>query len=308
MSRLIVKGFALVVVFYSTIVVIAGFDSKHKIVDDNSLRLKAAEKMTKIDYLFIGSSYAYSGIIPAIFDSTGVNTFNLGIATAGPFFNEIVLDDYLSVHEKPNYLFIIIAHTTFSEIASDVWSQYPIHRYLSYPLSNEEVFMRYTSPITYFEMLRKSFKKGTENIFTEKNEIDSAALREIETSRGYFKSIESTGIEKLKDEKEIFLPYLKSIYSDRKEKKLLEIVAKCRKLNIKIILIEPPTYKLQDFFSIDFKNKYSRFMEKLQNDSIKILRDSQNSYDSSCFRNTDHLNYKGASIFTNYVRRNFKSL
>lgn len=308
MVKLLVKGFSLVLLLYLAMLSVAQYDNKHKISDDNVLRLMAAESESEIDYLFVGSSYTYSGIIPSVFDSIHLKTFNLGIATSGPFFNEIVINDFLSVHKKPNYILIAIAYTTFSEVASDSWDNYPIHRYLSNSLSNENIFIRYTDTKTYFQMLRRSFKKGTENIFNGKAGFDTLVLSDLKKTKGYFKSIESTSNLKINQERELFTPYLKSNYSERKENALLDLIARLKSRGIKVILLEPPTYQLGNFFSEEYKKRYSEFVYGLSDKSITILKDTVNVYDSSCFRNTDHLNFKGASVYTNYLKKSIKFL
>jgi len=289
-------------------IVIAKYDNRDRITDENILRLNASKTNKKLDILFIGSSYVYSGIIPGTFDSLGLNTFNLGVATSGPYFNELIINDYLSSQPAPGLICIAIAYTTFSEIASDIWDQYPIHRYLDSPVSNEKVFLNYTNAKTYFAMLRKSFKKGSQNFLTGQGGIDTVQLNLIKASKGYNKSLDYCTRLKLEEEEEIFNPYLKSTFNKKKEKKLIELIEKYSVAGINIVVVAPPTFKLKNFFSDKYKEEYQGFISRLKTKNITFLTDIDEKYDPTCFRNTDHLNFKGAKIFSEFLKSKLTTL
>jgi hypothetical protein len=67
-------------------------------------RLEEVKNYSNIDILFIGSSHAYRGFDPRIFEKNGLKTFNLGTSAQTPLQTEILLNRYL---EKLNPKMII---------------------------------------------------------------------------------------------------------------------------------------------------------------------------------------------------------
>jgi hypothetical protein len=304
MLKLLRKGLLLVAVLYVTTVLIAGLDNRHKISDSNILRIKAAERSGSLDVLFVGSSYVYSGIMTPKFDSAGVSSFNLGIATTGAFYTQLLAEDFLRASNTKT-ICISIAYTTFSDLASDVWHQYPVHRYLNPPLSNEKVFLKYGGIESYFQMYRSSFRKGISNIGNKTEGVDSGLLKDIVMTKGYEISCDTVTPELLSDEKKIFEDYRKSIFSERKARVFNAVIDTCIKHGISVILIEPPTYHLRDYFNEQYIKKYNQFKIELKK-RTPIIECNNLVFDDTCFRNTDHMNVNGASKYTMYLLKQFK--
>jgi hypothetical protein len=82
---------------------------------------------------------------------------------------------------------------------------------------------------------------------------------------------------------------------------LLKIVELCRAKNVELILIATPTYK-PDLYG-ELGKVYAFYNTYLQ--GIKYLDYSAFPLADSCYADIPHLNYKGAAIFSAYLRDNW---
>jgi hypothetical protein len=301
MLRLAFKTVILILAVFAVFFVFSKFDNKN-LDDESILRVTVAKDIKNLDYIFVGPSYVYNGIIPAQFDSLGLNTFNLGQATVGPCFSELLINDYIKASgSKPKNILLSMSYTTFSDVASDAWDKMPLHRYLNFPLSNEQVAGRYANINTYVKLLRNSFKKGLGNLAGRNAAAWNESTRErIRQQKGYAKNLDVYTPSQYLQERQLFLPYLKGAYSYEKEKLFFDIIDHCEKQNIHVVVIEPPTFRLKDFFTDKFKIEYEKMKEKISARGIELINPGP-GMDSTCFKNLDHLNYKGARIYTGYL-------
>lgn len=60
-------------------------------------RVKDLKSYGNVDILFLGSSHAYRGFDPRIFQASGINAFNLGSSSQTPIQTELLLDRYLDL-------------------------------------------------------------------------------------------------------------------------------------------------------------------------------------------------------------------
>jgi len=296
MTKTMSLGLAVFVVFF----IFSQFDNKNK-TETEVLRVTVAKNIKNLDYIFVGPSYVYNGIIPAAFDSLGLNTFNLGQAAVGPGFSELLIEDYIKASGSlPKTIVLSMSYTTFSDVASDPWGQFPIHRNLNFPLSNEVVSYKYAGFKEYIKLLRNGFKKGLVNVISSKTELLESSKGKIFKLKGYSKSMEVYTPAQYASEKKLFLPYLRGDYSNKKEELFLKIVKQYKDQNIRVVVIEPPTFKLKDFFTNEFKHRYKELKGKCAALGIDIV-ETNISLDSTCFKNLDHLNYRGARFYTQYL-------
>lgn len=265
--------------------------------DNNIVSLQNKSKFDSLDILFIGNSYCYSGIIPAYFDSIDLKTFNLGIATAGPFFYEILINDYLAnCKKKPKSIYLLISPTTFS-LMSDNFLAYPIHRYLENSISNEAATLKYDLYDSYLEMLQKSIKKGYNNFFLKKNVIEKKD--NLFNNKGFVKVTDTCTDEIIKSTQKLYFPLTNDIFSKKKFNYLLNYAAKFKSQNIEIVFFDLPTNKLQSYINPTFIEEYNKEKNNLRKQFKFISIDS--SIASSSFRNIDHLNFNGAKWATKKI-------
>ena len=143
-------------------------------------RLSVAPEYTELDYLFVGPSFMYAGLDPKQFVAKGKTAFNLGTMDAGPYYCDLIVDDYLATSgSQPKEILLCCSPLMFSNFA-DVWWRYPFHRYLNTPVSHEQVIMDYRPLRTVHRMYRESAQKGALNMVWQgdpQQEIDS--LRQL---------------------------------------------------------------------------------------------------------------------------------
>jgi len=74
-------------------------------------RMKDAAKTKDIDVLIVGSSHAYRGIDPRIFEKEGITAFNLGSSSQTPINTKALLHQYLDKIEPKMVLYEAYAGT-----------------------------------------------------------------------------------------------------------------------------------------------------------------------------------------------------
>ncbi|MBI2968256.1 MAG: hypothetical protein HYY40_10660 [Bacteroidetes bacterium] len=320
MRKLIVK----IIAFNIPVLIIAALLSRFdnllfKVKNDNIIRINEALHYNDPDYLFVGSSIAYSSIIPAFFDSINIRSYNLGIATAGPYFMEIILDDFLNAaKKKPENVVMEISLLTFSD-GSDDWVRYPVHRYLNRPLSNEYIAWHYGNLPLYLNMMRKSLVKGTRNIFEKtvyKNydeyPYDTIALEEVVKNRGFYPSNEALNDSVYRWQAALMKDYPGKSFLPEKQQKLFRIIEKLQRAGCRVIIIEVPNSEFEHFFNVTYKNEYDNLLKTLsQTDNVTFIRqppDAEGEYSFSEMRNITHLNTTGAKKFTKYLLKKLGEL
>ncbi len=271
--------------------------------DNNVASLQNKAKFDSLDILFIGNSYCYSGIIPAYFDSIGLKTYNLGIATAGPYFYEMLVNDYLAhCKQKPKSIYFLVSPTTFS-LMSDNFLAYPIHRYINKNFSNEAITFKYNLYNVYLDMVQKSLKKGYTGIKENNNKI--AINESLLLSKGFYKITDTCTETTIKNTQNLYLPLANDAFSQIKLKHLLNFAATLKSQNINLVFFDLPTFKLTSYFKASFLDDYSNAVSDLKKQFNFMSIDSNLSQNS--FRNIDHLNFNGAKWVTKKMVNNISS-
>lgn len=297
MKRLILKLSFFFVVGYATMFFFSWFDNKnaHSTTNLNIQRLQNIDLFDSLDILFMGNSYCYSGVNPKYMDSLGLHTYNLGIATAGPFFYDYVINDYLSNNVSPGKIMLLVSPTTFS-IKADNFIDYPIHRYLKQPKSNEKVVLDFGSYKDYFLLLFNSSVKGIRYcLLPEKKNVK----RDIST-RGFFGSEDVFSAEVLKRDRYLYNSLVNERFDKKKGSHLLAMANSLRAKGIEVIFFEVPTNLLNDFYNQKFLDEYNEYCTILRDADFLVLKNDID-LDASYFRNIDHLNSKGAAVVTKNI-------
>jgi hypothetical protein len=286
-----------------SLILMERLDSRVPSLDSNIIRLNRANKYDSLDYLFIGPSYNYCLIKPSMFDSIGINSYNIGIATAGVNYYEQILKNYLAHSKvKPKNIALSFSLITFSDIASDNWDNYPIHRYLKEPLTNEEICLKYGAYNRYWNMMTKSLRKTVLGIW-ENNKVSqtneyNALINQPDSLKGYDKEPLSYFNDSLyMADKTKYEPFLKSTFSISRKEKLIEIVKSLEKNGIRVILLEAPTFRLKDFFDDQYKKNYEEFKHKLSSEKMNVVCIG-NMDNKKFYSNIDHCNENGANEYT----------
>ncbi len=291
---------------------ISSFDNidKEYNTNFNIVKLNNYCKFDSLDILFVGNSYCYSGINPRYFDSVNVKAFNLGIATAGSYFYELLLDEYLqSVSVKPKSIFLLVSPITFS-IKADNFDIYPIHRYLNNPVSNEFLTVKYNIYKIYFDIVRNSLKKSLKNVsnWNLKRNVEKERAKMF-SCKGFvqYEKYSSNTIPDNSQKTDINNKNVQSAYSTLKLNKfdthkflyLIKFAHKLKKNGIQVVFYELPTNKLHEYFNRDYLDNYNSSLENIKKDFILIKNDIV--LENSCYRNIDHMNSFGAQFATKNI-------
>ncbi|MCZ4407287.1 hypothetical protein O3Q51_00595 [Cryomorphaceae bacterium 1068] len=298
MLRFLLKTLAFTGIVLITLRIIGTADNTHAAVsaNQNIKRLQLAAQFDSLDILFVGNSYAYSSIIPASFDHEGFHTFNLGTASAGPFFYEIITHDYLETcSQKPKTIALTISPITFS-ILSDNFETYPIHRYLHKPIQNEAIAIEEGSPILYFQLLGKSAEKAAQNL---RDGDATGSSKEVISPRGFYSSDELYNDSIYAFTHHFYLPLKEDFFDNNKAERLKSFIGSLNEKGIKVVLIEMPTNRLRDFISAEFMTDYAQFKKTLAA-QYPIINFSGELTEHD-YRNIDHMNVNGAKKFSQFL-------
>ena len=295
MKQFIIKITLFSILLSIVILVLSKFDNLDKTTTSNNniISLQQKSKFDSLDILFVGNSYCYSGIMPSLFDKNNIKTYNLGIATAGPYFYEIIIDDYLEfVESKPKSIFILTSPMTFSSQA-DNFKEYPIHRYLEKPISNEKIIFQYDFELKYFDILTKSVKKGAHNLVKWNKENKT---NELIKSKGFLASSASNNDKITRNSRHLYLHLKNERFNQMKFEYMIKYLNRLQNKGIEIVYYELPTNMLNEYFSEIYMKSYKTALKKLKSSYRFIPNDLylKNKY----FRNIDHLNTVGARIVT----------
>ena len=279
------------------LMMIGRYDNLDKTTSDNGsiINLQNIAKFDSLDILFIGNSYCYAGINPAIFDDYNISTYCFGIGTAGPYFYDLVIKDYLlSTKTNPKFIFLMVSPRSF--VSSDDFSAYPIHRYLLQPKSNEHILFEYGQIKRYPELVAKSISKGITNLITDKPPNKDFSILK---NKGYIPTNEINS-DSIVNSLQKFYGAWKTEDFDKEYFDRLEFVAKwLEKENINVVFFETPTNILNDYFSDDYLLEYKNAVTKIKANYFYISNDLE--LENKYYRDIDHLNSNGATIYSNHL-------
>ena len=308
--------FFFIIITSVPIKIISQFDNLDKSFtkNNNIVSLNIVSNYKDLDILFLGNSYCYSGIQPKILESIGIDSYALGIATAGVGFYRIIINDYLShATDYPKNIFILLSPITFSS-KSDGYVDYPIHRYLKTPIKNSDIVFNYKyynqtnsdkmmvpsnmikKTMDLFLINRRSFKKGLINIYRLiTNELSTENIILIDPERGFIGNnrIASDGI--IFDDKIKYQSLIKDKFQFDKILELEKIVESIKLKGIKVKFFQIPTNKLEESFNIDYLNNYKLSLEYLSKNT-EIINIDKLDFNKNHYRDLDHLNTYGAEL------------
>ena len=286
------------------VLVLGRFDNADARQSDNLniLRLKGSSQYPRLDLLFVGSSYVYSGIDPQIFGNAGYSIYNLGSPSAGPFFFELITEDYLKLaEEKPGKIMLLVDPLMFAPSA-DNWRLYRIHRYLADPISNEALLFKYGAWADYLPLVCNSAEMGLRNTGRMLSNYYKATVPP-DLNRGFMPS-DVIVTEQIIRETESYYTHLREAsFSTKKADYYADFLKRLQDASHTVILFEIPSHVVTSFLTDSYLNRYDKFVDSLETAGIPVLR-KELELDATCYRNIDHLNSKGAALVSsNLVER-----
>ena len=231
--------------------IISNYDNEdlHASDNHNIISLQTKSNYDSLDILFVGNSYCYSSINTNIIDSFNISSYNLGIATAGVEFYELIINDYFNnITTPPKYVLILISIPTFSHV-SDNFSSYPIHRYLEQPKSNFEIAFHFNRYDELLSMYKKSLFKGIQNIRKKKStDIKTKKIN----NKGYVPSNDVVNNKVISETEYLYLSLKNDIFYESKVEHLLEIESNIESKGSKVIFFELPANIIENYYSSNY--------------------------------------------------------
>lgn len=259
----------------------------------NILRLQHSADYSDLDYLFVGSSYVYSGIDPELFAAEGWDIYNLGSPSAGPYFNQIITDDYLNGAKTPPGTIMLLMDPMMFASSADNWRLYRIHRYLREPLSHFALVKKFSAWTDYPSLLLNSAEMGLRNIGRQLSG-SRKALDVPDLNRGFMPSDEVV-TEKIIRETKQYYTHLEDTHFDiEKVKHYQRYIQQLKDQGHEVILFEVPSHLVTAFLTEDYLISYEVALEYLAEADHDILFNDLKLAEN-CYRNIDHLNSQGAA-------------
>lgn len=262
--------------------------------NNNIISLQEKSKFEHLDVLFVGNSYCYSSINTVLLDSLEISSYNLGIATAGVQFYELILNDYFKkINYPPKKIFFLVSPMTFTN-ESDNFDDYPIHRYLENPYTNFEIALKYNRLFDLVPMYKKSTLKGFTNLLHSKKATTQVRRT---MKKGFNPSEKVVNDSTIYKSQHLYLSMKEDVFDGLKVDYLLNFVSSVKEKNIEVVFFELPTYKLNEFFSKEYLNTYERAIKKIEK-KWKVIKINSRLFEKENFRDIDHMNISGARIAT----------
>lgn len=310
MRVFILKVCFFIVLLAAVISSVGSFDNLDKSYTQNHNINKAQNlnKFDDLDILFVGNSYVYSGVKNSLFDSLSIKTFNLGIATSGPYYYDMLINEYLGVIKtKPRQIFMMLSPIIFSNEA-DNFLIYPIHRYLSHPRSNTDVVFDYGVYDLWVPMQQKSFEKGVKNCrrIIKGTVPPDYANKSLFLDKGYVESEKIISEQVISQTEKLYLPFGEYDFDEDRLARLIKLTSDLQANGIQVVFFELPTNRLTTYFNEKFLNQYESVVRKIEKKHVFIP--NQLTLNDSCYKDLDHLNKWGAEVATKNLIKNIKKL
>lgn len=304
--KLFIRNIALFLIGFIAFVVVpilfvSSYDNSDKNTSENHniISLQTKSSYDNLDILFVGNSYCYSSINTHILDSLNIHSFNLGIATAGVQFYDLILNDYFeNIKTPPKKVLILVSPLTFTSKA-DNFNAYPIHRYLESEKSNLDISIKYNRLTELVSMYMKSTEKGLINLLFKRG-LDQN--KERSNNKGFMASDIVVSPKIISKDEHLYLALKNESLEAAKVSNLLEIAESIREKGSEVIFFELPVNILHEYFSKYFLADYEKALLKIKKD-YRLLSINPDLFTSENYRNIDHMNSTGALIATKEILR-----
>jgi hypothetical protein len=256
-----------------------------------------------------GSSKALVQVSPQIIDSDlQIYSYNLGMDGTEFIPQKLQYDLYLKYNKKPKIVIQIVSNSTLTK-KHELFGYMQFAPYLEYEEVKELTktyksfsFFDYYIPLIRYYGNRSKIRNGLLNCVGLDLNKDTKYKGYLEQNRNWDNSFDNFS----KDNKEGVV-----LNMDVQSIKLFEnYIDECKHNNTNIILVYPPTYYKSHIY-IKNRNEiisyYTRISDKYQ---VPFLDYSNNKISCSTeyFYNSQHLNKKGAELFTKELCEDLKEL
>ncbi len=261
------------------------------------------------DFIILGTSRAVKQINPAILFDGRLEGYNAGIHGIGEIiYNDILFDIALNKGVKPKILILQIDLLWFFNKKinnSELIALYPF-------INDSKRLQHYIQINIYEEKIKlwfKSYQFNGKILNVIKNYIDKGQSSNNDgfdpspcTISDSINTILTWKNSKMNDEGQII---------DITRMSALEnIILNCKKYNIKLIIVQPPSYENVFYFPSNNEKLINNIRKKYQVPCIDFSHLKNNSIlnDPWLWKDAYHLNEKGANIFSHMLNDSIKNL
>lgn len=232
----------------------------------------------------------------AINDSLIPNTFNLAQSASGYFYDYVKAREILNQNSQIDTIILGFAYSDL-EKKMDKWVD-----------GEEKIKFKLRSHLFLFQF-KDYFNLLKANPIAVIYNTPQTAYYNLMTKRhgykylGGHKSLRNSEIKKAKELLEGFTPDSTLGLSQYQTKYLRRIYDLCKKKNVQLMLLAPPIHPKLDSIQTPLKEKYNHFA-KHNLPNAMLINHSDLKLPEDHFRDLDHLNYKGAKIYSEYLKTN----
>ncbi len=258
------------------------------------------------DLVYYGSSRTYVHINPKIMDDElGINSYNLGFNAYKIDFQKYRHDEFLK-HYQPKNVIINLDINALTQVRA-----FKSEQFLPMLFFNKELYLKIKKSLgvdykvkfreIFFPLIRyRHYNNNGKNIIDELKNIYAKKINKKIRIKG-FQGINRQWKDEKLDKAEI------KVSVDLKND-LIAMIEDLKNINANVILINTPEYVSQIKSQTNRKeiiNLYQSIANQYQIPFIDYSNDSI-SYNQKLFYNTNHLNAKGADIFTKQLAQDIK--
>ncbi len=297
---LLITIILVVTVFSVDYIITNGLKRSNSIYFNNLTKVFSGNLDT--DLLIMGSSKAYVQISPTIIENKlNINSHNLAL-DGNPFFVQGVLfDKYLQYNNPPKFVIQVVSNSTLisNEYSNEI---YLYQKFLPYfdDVEVRDMIMSSNKNISKYIKYFPFLKFHGQKLFVLEGILSFFYLNDSSTNleKGYNpqnrewdnnmynKYIEING-KKYDSQTEKF--------DDQTLEKFIKYISKCKENNIELILVYPPIFhKSQNILVKEYRELAKNYNIKFYDFSHYKKLSSNRNY----FYDSQHLNKKGAEIFT----------
>lgn len=271
-----------------------GLELFYRLVDTN---FTEKDKQIRTEFkdaeiLILGNSHSLFGINPSHFDR---RTYNISNVSQTLYFDEIIFNTYVSELPELKAIVVNISYFSLTEDKNplgDAWRKY----FYKHQMHLEVPIVSKFDVSNYSLATSRRFKKSADLVeaYIKKGTVVSVY------PNGYGKQDESDIV----PDKDVIAKIIANKHEDgfldfrENTQRVINIIETCKKLNIKVFLIEMPVYRhYYDLLKNEKKDKIVATLQRLEANysNTQYLKLSQDSrFTSNDLRDADHLTNEGA--------------